>query len=269
VFEEARSAVDALRAIARELDPACLDGRDAAALFAVVTEGERVCGAIKALLARRVEETKVWREGGHHSAAHWVAAVSGETVGASARTLETARALDALPATEKALRAGQLSETQAAEITSAAGADPGAETALLETAGSTSVKGLRDHCRQVRAGAEVDDRAWARRLHIERRAHEWTDPDGAYHVTARMAPDAGARSARRGTGTSTGSSVTPAGPAGASPAPPTPPMRSSRSPAKAPVSRSTSASPSTAPRWLAGIPTPANSARSLASARYP
>src|SRR2546429_2168540 len=72
-------------------------------------------------------------------------------------------------------------------------ADPGAEADLLEAARSTSVKGLRDRCRQVRAGAEVDDRSWARRLHVERKAHEWTDPDGAYCLSARMAPDAGAR----------------------------------------------------------------------------
>ncbi len=52
---------------------------------------------------------------------------------------------------------------------------------------------MRDRCRQVRAGAEADDQAWARRLHVDRRAHEWTDPDGAYHLNGQMAPDAGAR----------------------------------------------------------------------------
>ncbi len=55
------------------------------------------------------------------------------------------------------------------------------------------MKGLRDRCRQVRAGAEADDQAWARRLHVSRRAHKWTDPDGTYRLEARMAPDAGAR----------------------------------------------------------------------------
>jgi Domain of unknown function (DUF222) len=192
VFEQARNAVDALKATAGALDPACVDGRDAAQLFEVVSEGERVCGATKALLARRVEETRVWREGGYHSAAHWVADTTGETVGAAARTLETARALDQLPETDAAFRAGRLSATQAVEITNAAGADPSAESGLLEAA-ATSVKGLRDECRQVRAGAEEDDRAWGRRLHESRRAHKWTDPDGAYCVSARMAPDAGAR----------------------------------------------------------------------------
>jgi hypothetical protein len=182
-----------LKATARALDPACVDGRDAAALLEVVSEGERVCGAMKALLARRVEETKVWREAGHRSAAHWVAEATGETVGAAARTLETARALDGLPETDAAFREGRLSPTQAAEITSAAGADPAAESDLLDAAGSTSVKGLKDRCRQVRAGAEADDRAWARRLHLGRRAHDWNDPEGFYRFEGRMAPDAGAR----------------------------------------------------------------------------
>jgi hypothetical protein len=193
VFEEVRSSVAALETVARELDPGRFDGHDAAALLETFARGERVCAAAKALLARRVEETKVWRESGHRSAAHWVAAATGETVGAAAQVLDTARALDHLPETDAAFRGGQLSGTQAAEITSAASADPSAEAVLLQRAAATSVKGLRDECREVRAGAEADDQAWARQLHVERRAHEWTDPDGTYRLDARLAPDAGAR----------------------------------------------------------------------------
>jgi uncharacterized protein DUF222 len=193
VFERVRCAIDALKATARALDPLCVDGPDAAALFEVVSEGERVCAAMKALLARRVDQTGVWREDGHRSAAHWVAEATGETLGAAARTLETARALDQLPDTEAAFRAGDLSDVQAAEIASTAVADPRAESALLQAAAETSVKGLRDRCREVRAGAEADDAAWARRLHEKRRAHKWTDPDGTYRLEGRLAPDAGAR----------------------------------------------------------------------------
>ena len=193
MFDEVRGAVRQLEAVLRDLDPGRIDGRDAADLLEVFARGERLCAAAKTLLARRVEETGVWREGGHRSAAHWVAEATGETVGAACRTIETAQALAELPETSSAFRAGQLSRTQAAEITSAAGADPSAEAELLATADATSVKGLRDRCRQVRAGAEADDRAWARRLHETRRAHEWTDPDSAYRIEARMAPDAGAR----------------------------------------------------------------------------
>jgi hypothetical protein len=193
VFQEVRTAVERLKAVAREFDPLRVDGRGAADLFELVTEGERVCGAMKALLARRIDDTKVWRDAGHRSAAHWVAQATGETVGAATRALETARALDQLTETDAAFRSGQLSGTQAAEITATAVVDPSAEAALLETAGAMSVKGLRDRCREIRAGAEVDDRAWARRLHESRRAHKWTDPDGTYRLEARLAPDAGAR----------------------------------------------------------------------------
>jgi Domain of unknown function (DUF222)/HNH endonuclease len=193
VFERVRNAVDALKATARGFDPLCVAGRDAADLLAVVSEGERVCGAMKALLARRVDETGAWRKDGHRSAAHWVAEATGATVGAATRTLETARALEQLPDTDAAFRAGKLSDVQAAEIASTAVADPEAEAELLAAAGSTSVKGLRDRCREVRAGAEPDDEAWARRLHETRRAHKWSDPDGAYRFEGRMAPDAGAR----------------------------------------------------------------------------
>src|SRR5947208_2819893 len=193
VFEEVRTAVAALERAARDLDPALIDGPGAANLLQAFGRGERVCAAAKALLARRVDETGAWRGDGHRSAAHWVADATGETVGAAARTLETARVLGSLPETDAAFRSGMLSETQAAEITSAAASDPSAEAALLEAASSTSVKGLRDRCRETRAGVEENDGAWARRLHVERRAHEWTDPDGAYRLDARLPPDAGAR----------------------------------------------------------------------------
>jgi Domain of unknown function (DUF222)/HNH endonuclease len=179
-----------LEQISHQLIPRPLPAQRAVELFNDAARAERMCAAIKSRRARRIEETKVWRESGHRSAAHWVAEATGATVGAAARTLETARALEQLPETDAAFRDGQLSDVQAAEITSTAAADPSAEAELLEAAGSTSVKGLRDRCREVRAG---DDQAWARRLHMNRRAHEWTDPDGAYRIEARLAPDAGAR----------------------------------------------------------------------------
>ena len=83
-----------LEQISGRLDPGLLDGRRAGELFDDAARAERLCTAIKSRLARRVEETKVWRESGHRSAAHWVAEATGETVGAASRTLETARALD-------------------------------------------------------------------------------------------------------------------------------------------------------------------------------
>jgi hypothetical protein len=193
MFEHVRSAIDSLESVARALEPGCLDGRDAATLVQLAARGERLCASIKALAARRVDETKVWRDEGHRTAQNWLADTTGETVGAAARSLETARRLDDLPETEAAFRAGDLSETQAHEITGAAEADPSAERELLDAARETGLKGLRDRCRRTRASAEADDRAWARRLHLNRRVHRWTDPDGSYRADVRLAPDTGAR----------------------------------------------------------------------------
>jgi 5-methylcytosine-specific restriction endonuclease McrA len=187
VFEDVRSAVDTLKTVARDLDPLLVDGAGAAALFEVVSEGERVGAAMKALLARRIDETKMWaraviatrRTGlprplerrSVRPLAHWTQRVPGAAAGYRCR-----------------LPRRQTLRDQAAEIASAAVDDPGSEVYLLETAGSTSVKGLRDRCRDVWAGAEADDRARARRLHAQRRAHDWMDPDGAYCMSARLAP---------------------------------------------------------------------------------
>jgi hypothetical protein len=152
-----------LERISQQLDPRTLEASRAVALFddagprrAAVQRDQGSSGAPG-------RGDKGLAQSGHRSAAHWVAEATGETVGAAARTLQTARALEQLPDTDEAFRSGRLSEVQAAEVAGAASADPHTEAELLEAASSTSVKGLRDRCRQVRAGAESDDQAWARR----------------------------------------------------------------------------------------------------------
>jgi hypothetical protein len=193
MFDRLRNAISSLERCARELQVECLEGSDAAALVDVVGRGERVCGAMRALLARRVAETGVWRDDGSRTVAVWLADRSGTTIGAAQQSIATARALEELPATEAAFRSGELSATQAAEITSTALEAPASEGELLDAARSTNVKGLRDTARQVRASAQADDEAWAAELHRTRRAHEWHDPDSAYRIEARLAPEDGAR----------------------------------------------------------------------------
>ena len=193
MFAEVRSAVATLKRVARELDPLRFNGSDVAALLEEVIDGERVCAAMKALLARRVEETGAWKESGHKSAAHLLAATSGVTVTAAARALETAHDLDALPATSEAFRAGEISEVQAHAITEAARMDPSAEADLLATAAEQwTVEGLRQAARKVRATAQPDDAAWARDMHVRRSHRQWTDRDGMYCGTYRLTPDDGA-----------------------------------------------------------------------------
>ena len=192
MFEQVRTVVATLEALVRDFEPGIVDGPGAITLVELFTRGERLCAAAKGLATKRVDETGAYRRSGERSASHWLAAQTGVTVGAAMRVLATAEALDELPATREALCAGRLSEPQVAEITSAARRDPSAEDRLLGVARTSTMKGLRDRCREVRAGAEADDEAWARRLHDTRHVHTWTDLDGAYRADVRLAPDAGA-----------------------------------------------------------------------------
>src|SRR5207247_700229 len=82
-----------------DLEPATFDGPRAEALVEVLARGERLCAAGKTLMARRVDDSRVWRNDGHRSGAHWLAAATGVSIGAATATLATATALDALPAT--------------------------------------------------------------------------------------------------------------------------------------------------------------------------
>jgi hypothetical protein len=127
--------------------------------------------------------------------AEWLAATTGTALGDAIGLVETARALEELPATEAALRAGEISETQARAVTAAAIEHPEAEASLLDTAKTQTVKTLRQRSRAVIAAAvaEGDDRARDARIHRDRYLRRWLDGEGALCLSGRMTADAGAR----------------------------------------------------------------------------
>ena len=150
VLDELQATVATQRAILSALEPGCLSGPDALRLLEVITEGERVLAAGRTLVAKRVEESNVWRASGERSAAHFIAHKTGTSVGRVQAGLETAERLAALPATAEAFRAGTLSEVQAEAVASAAAANPNEERRLLERAGRATGEAA---ARRVPAGA--------------------------------------------------------------------------------------------------------------------
>src|SRR5712691_8366757 len=113
VLDELQATVATQRAILSALEPGCLDGPAALRLLEVFTAIERLGAAGRTLVAKRVEESNVWRASGDRSAAHFIAQKTGTSVGRAQSALETAERLAALPATVEAFRAGALSEVQA------------------------------------------------------------------------------------------------------------------------------------------------------------
>src|SRR5204862_1653812 len=101
-------------------------------------------------------DSRVGHSGSFRDAAAWLAATGGTTVGHARATVETSAHLEEFPETEAALRGGELSEVQVNEVVSAARSDPSAERLLLDSAKRDGVRGLKDQCARVRAGACVD-----------------------------------------------------------------------------------------------------------------
>src|SRR5437870_8015909 len=184
---------DALQAIVAGLDPDSVALPVAPALWEHFDAVERLAGAAKVLLARRVDESRAWRRAGYRSAAEYLAAKEGGSVGGARQQLETSEKLAATPRAEAALRDGRLSSPQAGAVVDAASANPAAEARLVGEAKRASLAELRAACAAAKAAADPDPEATWRRLHAERRLRQFTDPEGAWNLTARGTPDAGAR----------------------------------------------------------------------------
>jgi hypothetical protein len=194
MFDLLERATTTVRQLVAGLEPERLAPADAVRLVELLGALERVAAAGRALAAVRVADSGAWKSSGQHSAAHWLAAASGTSVGHAATALESARRLRDLPAVDAAARSGALSLAQTTEVASAAGAAPDREADLIELAERSSLAELQHECRAVQAsaaGAAQLDRY--RRIHERRYARTWTDADGAVRLDARLTPDAGAR----------------------------------------------------------------------------
>lgn len=132
MFESLRGVEKELQRTLVILDPEVLEPNTAAKLVEVFGRIERLGAAGKALAARRVADSGVWKKDGDRSPAHWLAKKVGTGVGQAVATIETARRITELPETLEAVKAGELSEVQAKEVVQAASAIPSKEKELLE-----------------------------------------------------------------------------------------------------------------------------------------
>jgi len=153
-----------LAQVCQGLDAAATDPAQAADLIEALARIERRAAGARLLLCGRLDTTVTGDEGGP---VRWLARRTGQSATGAARDLATSAALDDLAATRAAVAGGDLSPAQAHEVTTAATADPGAESALLATARAGSLAELRHHARRVRAAA-TDTEERARQAHARR-----------------------------------------------------------------------------------------------------
>jgi hypothetical protein len=192
MYSDLQRIASKLRQQVSGFEPERTSGPDAARLLEAFVTIEKLAATGKLLAARRVESSNVWRKNGHRSAADMMARQTGTGLGSAINTLQTARQLGSLPATEDALRDGRLSEAQTREIAGAAIHKPDAEDELVEAAGQQTMNNLKLRCRRVRATAD-DGISRYEKIRRGRYLRHWTDNEGAVRFDARLTPDEGAK----------------------------------------------------------------------------
>lgn len=177
------------------LDPASFTGALAAGYAERFGRLERLCSAGKSLCAKRVADTRHFEREGASDPAHWLAALSGDSVSSARDALETASGLSGLPGLDEAFRCGELSGKQAHEVARAGALDPSREHDLLSSARSDSLRGLREKADRVAAASrsKEEDEERQRRIHAGRHLRTFTSREGAFEGRFSLTPDDGAR----------------------------------------------------------------------------
>jgi hypothetical protein len=181
-----RQAVDAL---VRDFDAGSLTAAQSVRAVRELSAIRNVVDGLVAKAAKRVADTDAHRRSGARSAESLLATTLGATTGEARDAIDTATKLEALPATDRAVRDGKLSERQARMIADAASANRDAERRLLAAAAQGMVA-LRDACLHARAEVE-DDRSRAVRQRRLRSLRTWTDDDGMLAGRFRLTPEVG------------------------------------------------------------------------------
>ena len=188
------AAIEVVAGFVGTFEPGRFSGEDATTLVTWFTRAERLCVTGKALAATRATEANTPAAAGHPTPAHWLAGVTGESIGEAAGTLRLGESFSSHPGVEDACRKGELSRAKAALVADAARVSPGSEDDLVRSAPTDTFRQVKDRCARVKAQARStqDADAHYRSLHRSRYARTWTDRDGAFRLDARLTPDAGA-----------------------------------------------------------------------------
>jgi hypothetical protein len=171
-----------VQAVVAGFDPELTGARDCLDLVGVFRDLEHAASAGLALAARRVAQTSLWADHGHRTAAHWLAAKTGLSVGEAMRLLETAEVAEQAPATMDALKNGGLSIPKARAVGKAEAADPDAGAELVERAASegVSVREIEtDSARIVHAASGETETSRAERIRRNRSFRIGSNGDGS------------------------------------------------------------------------------------------
>jgi hypothetical protein len=160
------------------LEPELLTADAAHALLQRYARIEKLASFGRAVLARKIDD------------ASEVARVTGTSLGKAKDAVDTGKALRDADGVADALRGGDISFDQAAEIAKAEQARPGSATELLAVAQDEAFHVLKDRARKLRLEAE-QHRGLAARQHDARCARTYSDDLGMVRIDLALEPHVG------------------------------------------------------------------------------
>lgn len=190
-------ALRTLRRDAQELaagyEPGVLAAAEVKEALEETSTLSKVASVLVSLTAAQVQSTGAYRDSSATSAAEAVARATGASTAQAKDRLASSRALDDLPAVDRAARQGKLSPDQVSLVAKGATADPTKEEELLKAAEGGSIGELRDTVARTVANADPDPEVTRRRIHERRSLRTFTDAGGAFHLHFEDTADIGAR----------------------------------------------------------------------------
>jgi hypothetical protein len=189
IVERIRTVRAELEAIAQGWDAETCSGSDALAITEELGGVRRLADGMVARAAKRVADTGAFGLEGDRSAAEAVERLVGISASEAKRAIAVADKLDRLPATDAALRSGEISSREADLIVAAAADEPEIERDLLRAA-AQGVVPLRDAAVAARAARE-DQAERAARQHRARSFRMWTAIDGMIEGHFKVTPEVG------------------------------------------------------------------------------
>jgi hypothetical protein len=187
--------LEAIASFVESFEPDRYSGADASDLVALFARGEHLCAAGKTLAARRAADASFYQWDGYRTPAHWLASLTGESVGEAIGVLSLGDSLAAHPGIDNACRGGKLSRSKAKAIASAVKINPGAEDELIAYGEYGTYAQTRNQCQRAKAQgrSRQESQTLYEAIHRDRCLRTWTDTEtGAFRLDGRLTPDAGA-----------------------------------------------------------------------------
>jgi hypothetical protein len=172
-------ALEMLEKANAELQSELLSAEDARVQLAKYAKAHKLAGFGMAEISRKVSDAAA------------VAKASGTSMAKAKSVVATGRAMKEAPELGEALRCGEVSLDQAAEIAVAAAAAPAAVPGLIDTARDEGFHVLRDAARKAKLEAE-QHHGLGERQYAARSGRSYTDELGMMNIHLRLEPHVGA-----------------------------------------------------------------------------